>query len=99
MSDELLEMVGDTVPCRDPECIGTAEVEVDGDHRFYVCEACGFEFGHKKSEGTSLNSDNCGIGVPESLRRRASAATQSAIQQEERAQPVMVQIGFGAPKE
>ena len=64
------------VPCRDPECDGIAEVEVDGDHRYYECMECGFAFGYQR---ISVSTDEtCAIGVPEDLRRSASAPMEQA---------------------
>jgi hypothetical protein len=63
-------------PCRDPECAGVAEVEVDGDHRYFECMECGFCFGYER---ISVSTDEtCAIGVPEDLRRSASAPMEQA---------------------
>jgi hypothetical protein len=96
--DSLRELgTAEDSPCRDEECDGTAEVEVDGDHRFRVCQKCGFEFGYEKIETTG-ETHACGIGVPESIRRAASAGLEGAIRSEAAKQPVPVQIGFGPPR-
>lgn len=68
--------VDEAVACADPDCNGTAEPEVDGEHRYLACTTCGFEFGYKKAESTQLALDSsgaCAIGVPESIRAAFSA--------------------------
>lgn len=70
---------GETRPCYDEECEGTAELEVDGDHKFYVCDTCGFEFGHTKTDVVATGDDACAIGVPENLRRAASRAAEREL--------------------
>jgi len=79
--------VDETVPCYDPECAqdgGRAEPETDGDHRYFACTSCGYEFGYalvQQPEGS------CAIGAGEETRRRFSqpAAGPGA--------PVLLQIG------
>jgi hypothetical protein len=63
--------------CGDPECGGTATLEQDGDHcTYWACEECGFEFGY---ELISQQDETCQIGVPESIRRQASAAANAVF--------------------
>lgn len=64
-------LIEEETPCRDPECSGIAEPEVDGGYRFYECPECGFLFGYSRVEQPD---DVCGIGVPEEVRRAASIA-------------------------
>lgn len=58
------------IACADPECTGMAEPEVDGDHKYFACLACGFEFGYQKADTNLIPSSEgtCAIGVPESIR-------------------------------
>lgn len=79
------------MPCRDPECGGLAEVEIDGDHRYFECQECGFAFGYERI-GISVQADNCAVGVPETLRRAASQGMERAIEQERRSQPPLIQL-------
>lgn len=59
--------------CRSEYDIETmVEPEVDGDHRYWECEECGFAFGYEKIEEGVRIEGNCSIGVPESVRRAAS---------------------------
>jgi hypothetical protein len=100
MTDNLKELgTEEDRPCRDPECTGIAEAEIDGDHKYFACGECGYEFGHTKIAGNIMSDENCGIGVPESLRRRASEGMAGAMEQDRKAQPVPVTIGFGRPQE
>jgi len=96
--------VGEDIPCRDEECVGTAEVEVDGDHQYHVCGLCGFEFNHKRVDPNKRAEDACAIGVSEPLRRAASAAPEgalAALAREEAVQSGTVNVGatipFGRP--
>jgi hypothetical protein len=96
--------VGEDRPCRDEECDGIAEVEVDGNHQFHVCGTCGFEFNHQMVDSNKRAEDACAIGVSEPLRRAASAAPEgalAALAREEAVQSGTVTIGttipFGRP--
>jgi len=71
----------DLVPCRDPDCGGQAEEEVDGAVRLRVCQKCGFEFGYERIE-VSGEQEVCAIGVPEALRRAASGPMEEALENE-----------------
>jgi len=81
---------GEDQPCRDEECGGTAEVEVDGDHKFYVCNDCGFEFGYEKVQTPNIGTagDSCAVGVPETIRRAASGGMEGAMAAEASKAPV-----------
>lgn len=79
------------VACFDPECVdedgnrSVAEPEQDGEHQYHHCTVCGYDFGFRKAVPTAVavNSDGvCAVGVPEDLRRAASAAMQTAIAQD-----------------
>lgn len=80
-----------TRPCRDPECSGVAEPEQDQDHcTYWACPECGYEFGHVligKGE-----DETCQIGVPEEIRKAASAPMQAALAEQTKGLP-MLQIG------
>lgn len=79
--------IGAQVVCKNPECKGIAEPEQDGDHGYWACTTCGFEFGYHKIETTQLAVDaagSCAIGVPESIRRAFSGPKDEP----ERPQPV-----------
>ncbi len=78
------------VPCADPDCLDAhgsrnlAEPEGDGEHRWHECPVCGYAFGWHRATptlaaaavgGSGAKSDGvCAVGVPEGLRRAASAA-------------------------
>lgn len=69
-------------PCPDPECGGTAEPEQDGDHLYFECTRCGYAAGYHKAEQPTLaanQSGHCSVGVPEAVRRAASAAMDNAL--------------------
>lgn len=90
--------LGEAVPCFDPECVdeqgnrSLAEPEQDGDYRYQVCPACGGEFGYRKIAITAVSTgDACAVGVPEALRRRASAAMENSLAANRT--PVILQIG------
>jgi hypothetical protein len=77
------------IECRDPECDGTAELEMDGLTRYYSCATCGFEFGYER---VRQEVDTCAVGVPEGLRRAASGPMEQALaeQQQKRMLPLTV---------
>lgn len=85
---DVIEAKADARPCRDSECLGVAEPEIDGEHRYFECPECGFCFGYERIQVST--TDNCAIGVPEDVRRRASAPMEEAMQ---RTQPVPIQLG------
>ena len=75
-------------PCRNPDCTdehghhGIAEPEQDGDVRYHECTTCGYAFGYERIETLSVqvkSEGSCAVGVPEDLRRRASAAMERAV--------------------
>jgi hypothetical protein len=68
----------DLVPCRDPDCSGLGEEEVDGNVRYRVCTTCGFEYAYERVE-VSGTQEVCAIGVPEALRRAASEPMEQAM--------------------
>lgn len=68
----------DLVPCRDSECDGQAEEEIDGNYRYRVCQSCGFTFAYEPIE-VAGGGDHCAIGVPETLRRSASGPMEEAL--------------------
>lgn len=78
MSDITFDITEDLIPCRDPDCQGSAEEEVDGTVRYRVCLTCGFEFAYERVE-VSGEQEVCAIGVPEALRRVASGPMERAM--------------------
>lgn len=85
-------------PC--PVCGEPAEPEIDGDHRYWECanddcEAPGYAFGYEKVEEGTRIEGNCSVGVPESVRRAASAPMEGAISAERQAQPVDLGLTIG----
>lgn len=80
--------------CPDPDCGGTAEPEQDGDHRYHECTACGYGFGYQKLETVSVSTAGaCSVGIPEGIRRAASAPMESALARDAGRMPVLLQIG------
>jgi hypothetical protein len=78
MSDITFDITEDLVPCRDPDCDGLGEEEVDGNVRYRVCLTCGFEYAYERVE-ISGEQEVCAIGVPEALRRAASEPMERAM--------------------
>lgn len=84
MSDSgLTEIRSQEVPCPDPDCGGMGEPDQDGDHLFYECKECGYQFGWDRVPQPAHVGDgaggSCQIGVPESVRRAASKHMEGAI--------------------
>lgn len=85
-----MEWVDKPIACRDPDCRGLAEPEIDGDLRYHECVDCGYGFNYQRIPSEATSAGTCAMGVPEDLRRRASAAmenTQAATS------PPLLQIG------
>lgn len=88
--------------CADPECLaesgpGTAEPEQDGDHRYFICQVCGFEFGWDRmpTETLAVGQDgSCSVGVPEEVRKAASGLHDRAQAQIDRQQSAPVNLGL-----
>lgn len=79
MSQHLVETRAEERRCPDPDCGGLAEPEQDGDHKYFACVDCGFEFGWERVETSILAEDadgNCSVGVPASVRRAVSGIGQ-----------------------
>lgn len=53
------------------------EPELDGDLRYYECPECGYEWGWSRIEKQQENT--CSMGVPEDIRRAASAGMEKAM--------------------
>jgi hypothetical protein len=70
--------VGETRPCPDTECGGTAEPEGEASLRYWACTTCGYEFGYERLGA----GDGCALGIPVGTRQAAMSA----------AGPVLVQI-------
>jgi hypothetical protein len=92
--------------CGDPDCVGggkgTAEPEQDGDHKYWICQVCGFEFGWERLESQTMavsQDGSCSVGIPTEVRRAASGAHDRAAAQldaeERRLQPVDLGLSIG----
>ena len=69
-----------------PVCGEVAEPEVDGDYRYWECEneECdtpGYTWGYEKVEDGVRIEGSCSLGIPEDVRRRASAPMEAAQRQ------------------
>lgn len=99
----LLEVrdVGLPCPMRPDMCDneGLVEPELDGSHRYWECPECGYAWGYERIEEGVRLEGNCSLGVPESVRRAASAPTERAIAEERRAQPVELGLTIGRRKD
>lgn len=92
MSD-LVEVQVDAQPCFDPECGGLAEPEIDGTVRYLECQECGSTFGFVKVQNP-VKVESCALGVPEDVRRAASAPMEGAMMdQVVKRAPVFVELG------
>lgn len=82
--------VGEAVACYFG-CDAVAEPEQDGDTAYLHCPDCGNDFGFQREvvSVTANPGGTCAVGVPEQLRRRASAGMENAL----RRQPPLLQIG------
>lgn len=76
---EKIELAEGELPCYDPDCVGVAVVERDGDHQWHECQDCGYQFGWEQVGLPSGEDGACSIGVPEALRRQASAPMEQAL--------------------
>lgn len=66
--------------CPDGDCGAIAEPEQDGDHRYFECTHCGYGFGYARLDTLSVSSTStCAVGIPEDIRRAASAVTERAL--------------------
>lgn len=65
---EVQEITAEEKPCRDPDCPGIAEPEIDGEHRFWWCTICGFEFDYEIVSDLQTG-DSCQAGISEGVRR------------------------------
>lgn len=82
--------------CRDEFDIEVlVEPEVDGEHRYWECEDCGYAWGYERIEQGVRIEGNCSVGVPESVRRAASAPMEKAMAQEAAKQPVPIGLTIG----
>lgn len=74
--EEALQVTwGEERPCADPECEGSAEVEQDGEHRYWQCVLCGFEFGWERvpAPGAVGGGESCSMGIPVATRAAVSS--------------------------
>lgn len=80
---------GKICPMTPDECERSevVEPEIDGEHMYYECPDCGYAWGYQRVEGLSVEG-NCAIGVPEEVRREASAPMEQAMRKEQQKQPV-----------
>lgn len=88
----VVESRQDERPC--PICGSMTEPELDGDHLYYECwapgcEGGGYAFGHRKVD-SGVSIGDCERGIPESVRRAASAPMEAALAQEAKSQPVLL---------
>ena len=93
---DYLALVFTDTPCRDDECEGIAEQEKDGDHLYWICNECGFEFGYTKAPAVLTNSlgeeGTCQMGLTPGQRDTLevmASGSPSAVPP----QPVSVSIG------
>jgi len=58
-----------------------AEPEQDGEHCYYSCPTCGYLFGFSTARLslTAQNDGACAVGVPEDVRRAASAPMRNVL--------------------
>lgn len=89
--------IDEAVACRFPDCAdeagnpSIAEPEQDGDLHYHHCPNCGNDFGwrHQPAQTVAANpAGACAVGIPEDLRRRASAGMENALRQ----QPPLLQL-------
>lgn len=71
MPDATITII-ETRPCKDEDCAGTAEQEKDGDHTYYVCEVCGFEFDYQRTAQPQTGG-TCQMGLEEGTRNAFQA--------------------------
>ncbi len=70
------------------------EPEVDGEHRYWECLECGYSWGYERvGDGLQIEG-NCAIGVPEEVRKQASAPMEKALQDQQGSQ---VNLGSNIP--
>lgn len=76
----MIEDLTEELPCANPDCDEEAvEPETDGDVRYWECGECGYAWGYERlSEATKIEG-TCALGVPESLRKAASAPAEGAL--------------------
>jgi hypothetical protein len=58
------------------DTVTIVEPDVEDQTEFFSCPECGYEWGWSKIE---TPQDTCAMGVPEDVRRRASAGMESAM--------------------
>lgn len=87
--DRLTVEVTSRVVCSDVECVdpdtgerSAAEPEDDGEVTYYACLVCGSEFGWGRSESFD-SDDECQLGLPAEVRRRANAPFEAARERRE----------------
>lgn len=93
MTNSVVEIASQEATCPDPECRGVAEPDQDGDHIFYECQSCGYQFGWEKAPAPAITGDSegsCSIGVPESVRRAAAKFSDNALDQLDKSTPVSI---------
>ena len=95
------DLLDKAVPCRDPSCEdpetgerSLAEPDQDGEHKYYVCEVCGMEFGYTQIEQAAATG-NCSIGVPETTRRALSGTMEKLMTERD---PNKVSLGLTVGK-
>lgn len=92
--------IGEAVACHNPDCVdehgnrSVAEPEQDGDHSYHTCTVCGDDFGWHRTDLTAVSPDgSCVAGIPEHVRRAASAGMENALAADARQQLPLLRIG------
>lgn len=98
MSDLLQQIQADERPC--PVCGVPAEPDCDGDHSYYECEnddcdAPGYTWGYQRSDESTRIAGSCQLGVPESIRRSASAGMEGALAGQAQSAPTFITATIG----
>lgn len=76
----MIEAMGDALPCANPDCDNEyVEPEADGDVTYHECEVCGYAWGYERLQERTRIEGACALGVPESLRRAASAPSEQHL--------------------
>ena len=76
----MIEHLIDAEPCANPDCDNEfVEPESDGDVSYLECEVCGYAWGYRRLEERTRIDGSCSLGVPESVRRAASAPAEQEL--------------------
>lgn len=95
---DLIQVQADARACANPECENPmVEPDTDGEVSYFECEMCGFAFGYQKLPGMRIEG-SCALGVPEQVRKAASAPYEKAVrsaQGEQSTKPVYLGATIG----